>query len=362
MAIAYSSVNTHVRTANRRWPWLIMLSAVLIASALAAGAVKLQWPVLTEGSLQAVQHWLGLADAPSAVHSSQLYVFWYMRLPRVLFALLAGAALGYSGALCQGLFRNPLADPGLLGVTTGAACAAALSIVLAGSLPWSLSPALRGWLLPVAAFSGALITCLLLDAVARWLTPGSVTGLLLTGIAMNALAAAIIGICTYLSTDEQLRNLSFWTLGSLSAASWPALIALSIILLLSLQRLKRTAQALNAMSLGAQTAAHSGVNIAALRWRVILTVAILTGVVIAWCGAIGFIGLIAAHLVRMQYGADQRIVLPGAMLSGALVLLLADTLARTLALPAEIPVGILTALCGSPVLLMLLYQSRHRLY
>lgn len=361
MAIAFTAAHRSV-SSGRHWPLYSLLSALLIVTALAAGAVHLQWPVLAEASLQALQHWLGLAEAPSAMQSSQLYVFWYMRLPRVLFALLAGAALGYSGGLCQGLFRNPLADPGLLGVTTGAACAAALSIVFIGNLPWAVSPALRGWILPVAAFSGALLTCLLLDAVARWLTPGSVTGLLLTGIAMNALAAAVIGICTYLSTDEQLRNLSFWTLGSLSAASWPALLALSMILLLSLHRLKHTAQALNAMSLGAQTAAHSGVNIAALRWRVILTVAVLTGVVMAWCGAIGFIGLIAAHLVRMQRGADQRIVLPGAMLSGALVLLLADTLARTLALPAEIPVGILTALCGSPVLLWLLYQSRQRLY
>lgn len=354
-----------------RWNWsrtatglavLLGVFAISLWYSLNAGAIQLDWAKLVRYSWLSWQEGREAALALEPQGLSQAYVFWDMRLPRVLFALLVGAALGLCGALSQGLFRNPLADPGLLGVTTGAACAAALCIVLLSSLPFSLPEQWRSISLPLAAFAGALLTCLLLDSLARWLTPGSVSGLLLTGIALNALAAACIGVCTYLSNDEQLRNLSFWTLGSLAAASWPLLATLSLLLLLACIGLPRLARQLNALALGSEAAQQSGVAIHRLRWQVVLTVAILTGAAMAWCGAISFIGLVAPHWVRMLLGADQRRVIPGAMLSGALLLLLADTLARTLALPAEIPIGILTALIGSPVLLLLLRQSRRSLY
>ena len=147
-------------------------------------------------------------------------MLWHIRLPRAVFAMLVGASMGLAGALTQGLFRNPLADPGLLGVSAGAACAAALTIVLVSGPVLALPQAWRVWALPVAAFAGALGVCFTLDRVARWITPGSISGLLLTGVALNALAAAVIGLCTYLATDEQLRSLSFWTLGSLAGAQW----------------------------------------------------------------------------------------------------------------------------------------------
>ncbi len=349
---------------RRQLVWLALLSLVSLSCAYAvnAGAIALDWQVLARYSWHSWWQGRQAADVLEPHGLSQAYVFWDMRLPRVVFALLIGAALGLCGALSQGLFRNPLADPGLLGVTTGAACAAALCIVLLGSLPFSLPAHWRAFSLPLAAFAGALLTCLCLDSLARWLTPGSVSGLLLTGIALNALAAACIGICTYLSNDEQLRNLSFWTLGSLAAASWPLIACLSGLLILSCLGLKKLAQQLNALALGSDAAQQSGVALNRLRWQVVLTIAILTGAAMAWCGAISFIGLVAPHWVRMIAGADQRRVIPGAMLSGALLLLLADTLARTLALPAEVPIGILTALLGSPVLLLLLRQSRQTLY
>ena len=295
--------------------------------------------------------WAWLADEPA---SGSSFVLWELRLPRALLAAAVGAALGLAGALAQGLFRNPLADPGLLGVTSGAVCAAALVLTVFAAAAATLPPAARLWVLPAAAFTGALAVCLLLDRLARWLTPGSVSGLLLTGLALNALAMAVVGLCTYLATDEQLRSLSFWTLGSVAGASWPVVAVLATALAIGLWQGGRLAQALNALALGEGAAAHVGVDVAALRWRLIVIVALLCGLAVAWCGLIGFIGLMAPHLVRGAAGNDQRRVLPLAAAAGAVLLLLADTAARTVAIPAEVPVGIFTALIGAPMFLLLL--------
>ena len=285
------------------------------------------------------------------------YVLWNLRLPRILFALLIGAALGLSGALTQGLFRNPLADPGLLGVSSGAACAVALTIVLLGS-GLGLPATWRYWALPAAAFLGAIGVCLLLDKLARWLSGDAISGLLLTGIALNALAASVIGLCTYLATDEQLRNLSFWTLGSLAGANWGIVLVLGVMLALACWHATRLAQAMNALSLGEDAAAHVGIDVRRLRTQVVVAVALLSGFAVAWCGMIGFIGLVAPHMVRTAWGPDHRLVTPLSMGVGALLLLLADTAARTLAVPAEIPVGIFTALIGTPFFLALLSGVR----
>ncbi len=289
------------------------------------------------------------------------YVLWNIRLPRTLFSVLVGAGLGLSGSLTQGLFRNPLADPGLLGVTAGAACAAALTIVVLAGINLPIPVAWRIWLLPAAAFSGALGVCFTLDRVARWITPGSIAGLLLTGVALNALAAAVIGLCTYLATDEQLRSLSFWTLGSLGGANWFLVTLLTSLLVVVWWRVRQLVRAMNALALGESAAAHVGIDVSHLRSNVIVLVAVLTGFAVAWCGMIGFIGLIAPHLVRAWIGPDQRHVVPQSMLMGGLLLLVADTLARTVAIPAEIPVGIFTALLGSPVFLVLLRNARGRI-
>lgn len=290
--------------------------------------------------------------------TSGAYVLWNLRLPRILFAALVGAVLGLSGALTQGLFRNPLADPGLLGVTSGAACAAALTIVVLAGSGIDIPIAWRFWVLPLTAFAGAVGVCLLLDTVARWLTADSIAGLLLTGIALNALAAAIIGLCTYLATDEQLRSLTFWTLGSLAGGSWPLVGTLSVLLLAAIWYVRRLVSAMNALALGEAAAAHVGVNVRHLRRRVIILVALLSGFAVAWCGVIGFIGLVAPHIVRLVVGPDQRRMAPLAMLVGAIILLVADTTARTVAIPAEIPVGIFTALLGAPFFLVLLTSVR----
>jgi iron complex transport system permease protein len=302
---------------------------------------------------------LGLGEQRAGAGGA--YVLWNIRLPRALFSVLVGASLGLAGALTQGLFRNPLADPGLLGVSAGAACAAALTIVVVSGLNLPIPISWRVWLLPAAAFGGALGVCFTLDRIARWITPGSIAGLLLTGVALNALAAAVIGLCTYLATDEQLRSLSFWTMGSLAGGNWALAVLQASLLSLAWWRVRKLVRTINALSLGEAAAAHVGVDVCHMRSQVIVLVAVLAGFSVAWCGMIGFIGLIAPHLVRMWVGSDQRQVVPMSMLIGGLLLLVADTLARTVAIPAEIPVGIFTALLGSPFFLLLLRGARGRI-
>lgn len=331
-------------------PAWLLLTMLLVAAWLAvrSGAV----PVST-------QDWLApLTLVNDQTLSGGAYVLWNLRLPRALFAMLIGAALGLSGALTQGLFRNPLADPGLLGLTSGAACAAALTIVVLAGSGLVLPAEWRFWILPAAAFLGAISVCFALDRVARWLTADSIAGLLLTGVALNALAASVIGLCTYLATDEQLRSLSFWTLGSLAGASWMLVAVLLLMVVAAALQVRRLVNAMNALALGEATAAHIGIDVRHLRTHVIVLVALLCGFAVAWCGMIGFIGLIAPHIVRSAIGPDQRQVAPLSMLVGALLLLVADTVARTITIPAEIPVGVFTALLGAPFFMVLLAGIR----
>jgi len=331
----------------------VFISSVLIALVLFTsqlGAVHI-----------GLDDWVSLFKYGWDTQSGSSYVLWQLRLPRIVFSLLIGAALGLSGALTQGLFRNPLADPGLLGVSAGAACAVALGIVFLGDLNIPLLPEWRFWTIPVLAFSGAILVCFALDRIARWITPGSIAGLLLTGIALNALAAAIIGLCTYLATDEQLRNLTFWTMGSLSGSSWMLVIAAAVLFAFAWWRLHRMIAVMNVFALGESVAAHVGIEIGRIRMEIIFWVALLSGFTVAWCGMIGFIGLIAPNFARAWLGGDQRAVVPASMVLGAILLLLADTCARTIAMPAEVPVGIFTALLGAPFFILLLRSSRRQL-
>ena len=306
--------------------------------------------------------WISLINQSGDIQSGSSYVLWHLRLPRLVFALLIGATLGLSGALTQGLFRNSLADPGLLGVSAGAACAVALGIVILNDLNLLLVPQWRFWTIPALAFSGAILVCFALDRIARWITPGSIAGLLLTGIALNALAAAIIGLCTYLATDDQLRNLTFWTMGSLSGSNWFLVMAITVLFAFAWWRLRALILVINVFALGESVAAHVGIEISRVRMEIIFWVALLSGFAVAWCGMIGFVGLIAPNFARAWLGGDQRVVVPASMLLGGILLLLADTCARTIAIPAEVPVGIFTALLGAPFFILLLRSSRGQLF
>lgn len=329
------------------WPFAFALLALAIVVAANSGALR-----------------LGLGDWQALLNREQTQgamVLAQLRLPRVAFALAVGAALGLAGALSQGLFRNPLAEPTLLGIPSGAICAVALMLTVLSSWAGGLPAAWRPFAVPMAALLGAWVMCGLLQGLARLLVPGAVAGLLLAGLALNALTMAVVGLCTYLATDEQLRNLSFWQLGSLAQGSWLIAAALAVAVAGVLAMSRRWGQALNVLALGEAVAEQVGVPVARMRRMLVLALALLSGLAVAWCGLIGFIGLLAPHAARGLVGADARRVLPVAAWLGAVLLLVADTAARTLVVPAELPVGILTALLGAPVLFLLLKRAQREI-
>lgn len=287
-------------------------------------------------------------------------VFFNIRLPRVLLGLAAGAGLAMAGVLMQGLFRNPLADPGLIGVSSGAALAAAFSIVL-GALWWPELPrALGSWTLVAPAFGGGvLVTALVLGLAQVHGQAGSGMGLmLLVGIAVNALSGAGLGLLSYLASDEQLRSLQFWLLGSLGGARWSAVALVCTVVALAWALAWPLARPLNTLALGEAHAQWLGVNVARLQRQAVLAAALAVGAVTATTGIIGFVGLVAPHAVRLVTGPDHRVLLPVSALVGAALVLLADASARTLAPPAELPLGVLTALLGAPLLLALVRRAR----
>jgi iron complex transport system permease protein len=273
-----------------------------------------------------------------------------LRLPRVLMAILVGAALGCGGTAMQGLFRNPLADPGLIGVSSGAALGAVSVIVLGGS-------ALAGsFAVAVAAFAGGLLATLLVYAIGR--RRAGVATLLLAGVAIAAIAMAGVGLLTYLANENQLRDLTFWSLGSLGGATWARLAIVAPLMLLPLLLLPRMARALNALLLGEHEATLLGFRPRRLQPLLIGLVALAISAAVAMTGVIGFVGLVVPHLLRMVWGPDHRLLLPASALGGAILLVAADTLARTVVAPAELPIGVLTALVGGPFFLWLLLRSR----
>ncbi len=289
--------------------------------------------------------------------ANQQSVLLSIRLPRVLLSIAVGAALAISGAAMQGLFRNPLADPGLVGISSGAALAATATIVLGEALAPELPETARTLLLPVAAFLGSLATTFLVWRVATRSGHTAVATMLLAGIALNALTGAGTGVLTLLATDPQLRTLTFWTLGSLNGATWPALWIVLTMSAPALILIPRLSRALNALLLGEAEARHLGIEVERVKAAIVLLTALAVGATVAACGMIGFVGLAAPHLIRLLLGADHRVLLPGAALLGAALLVLADLAARTVVAPAEVPIGIVTTLLGAPFFLWLMVRE-----
>ncbi|MCX7205957.1 MAG: iron ABC transporter permease [Proteobacteria bacterium] len=270
-----------------------------------------------------------------------------MRLPRVLFGALAGAVLALTGAAMQALFRNPLAEPGLLGITSGASLGAVAAILLGGGSLMVLAP---------AAFAGSLIATALAYHLGKHYQ--GIAGLLLAGIAINAICFSLIGLMTYMADDNQLRSLTFWNMGSLAGGTWSLLSVLSPALLIISALILRHWRAMNALLLGEREAQHLGFPMKAIRRKLVLLTALLIGPLVAATGGIGFVGLVVPHLIRMVLGADHRRLLPASMLAGAIALVAADCVARLIAQPAELPIGIVTSLIGGPFFLWLLISRK----
>lgn len=303
-----------------------------------------------------------LADlfAAQAEPSQERLVFLNIRLPRLMLGVAAGMGLGVAGALMQGLFRNPLADPGLVGISSGAALAAGATIVLGASLFPDLPRALGSWTLVLAAFAGGLLVTFGVYMLAQGPGGTNVGLMLLAGVAVNALAGAGLGFLNFLATDEQLRNIQFWLLGSLGGARWSAVILVSVLVAVAVSIGWSRAGALNAIALGEAQASLLGVPVERVKRQAVLATALAVGAVTATTGMIGFIGLIAPHWVRLVAGPDHRIVIPASGLLGGALVLAADSVARTMLAPAELPLGVLTAVIGVPMFLGLLRHFKGR--
>ncbi|WP_425403677.1 FecCD family ABC transporter permease [Hwanghaeella sp.] len=325
--------------------FLVMLSAAAVALSFGAYPVNL---------LQVVA-----SLSTDEVDRAGLVIL-QVRLPRVVFGLLVGAALGGSGAALQVMFRNPLADPSLIGITSGAAFGAVSAIVVGGAL----IPGFMAWAsyyaIPAVAFIGASVATVLIVAIGQVNGRVDVALMLLAGIAINAIGQSGVGAMMFLADDQQLRTLSFWTLGSLAIAGWDALPVIAVAVLVPVGLLALNGASLNRLLLGDVEAAHLGVDVRRLKRLVVFSVALSVGAAVSFAGSIFFVGLVVPHLVRLLAGPDNRIVVPGSILGGASIMVLADLVARTAAIPQDIPIGLVLGAVGGPFFLWLLMARKRR--
>jgi heme transport system permease protein len=284
-------------------------------------------------------------------------IFLELRLPRAILCLLVGASLGVGGTLMQALFRNPIVEPGLVGTSSGAAFGSALYFVLGGVFHLGASL----WNLPLAACIGGVISTYLVFFLARSRDDGraSIVMLLLTGLAVNALFMSAIGFLSYIARDPQARSITFWSLGTLSGASWKAVQIVAISTIGGTVVALRYAKQLNALMIGEEEATYLGVNVNRLKWIILSINVLVVAVATAFTGVISFVGLIVPHLLRMMGGADNRFLIVGSALTGAMLLSLADLIARLSLRPAELPIGIVTSAVGVPIFLLLLRRRRY---
>ncbi|MBB0245321.1 iron chelate uptake ABC transporter family permease subunit [Streptomyces alkaliphilus] len=326
-----------------------LTAGVLLLSLLSAGIGAYHIPV--DDILSSAAHRLGVGGAP--LEQVPESVLWNIRLPRIVLALLVGASLGCAGALMQGVFGNPLAEPGVIGISSGAAVGAVASIAFGLTV-------LGSWTVTVGAFIAGLATVLVVYVLSRSAGRTEVVTLILTGIAVNAFAGALIGLSIFFADNAQISEITFWQLGSLAQATWPKVLAVLPCAALGLLVAPLYARRLDLLSLGERPARHLGVDVERMRIALIVLVALLTAAAVAVAGIITFVGLVVPHLLRMIAGPGHRFLIPGSALAGALVLLAADLAARTIAAPAEMPLGVLTALIGSPFFFWLLRRTRRR--
>lgn len=335
------------RDSRHGWLLIVMAGALIGAVLLnvGIGAVRID----PERVIAIIASHAGL-DTGIDFTRQQDAVLWSIRLPRVVLTGLVGAALAVSGAALQGIFRNPLADPSIIGVSSGAALGAVASIVLA------LTP-FGSWSLSIFAFTGGLITTAIIYRLARHGGRTDVVTLILTGIALNAICGAGTSFFIYLADDAQLRTITFWTMGSTGGATWKAVSIYLPFAATGLLLVPRWSSALNLLVLGEYEARHLGINTEHTRLALILLTATMTGASVAIAGTIGFIGLIVPHLIRLVAGPDHRLLIPVSALGGATLLLMADLFARTVVSPSELPLGTVTALLGGPFFLWMLHRT-----
>ncbi len=284
-------------------------------------------------------------------------IFIQLRVPRAILCLLVGACLGVGGTLMQALFRNPIVEPGLVGTSSGAAFGAALFYVFGALLKVSLG----GWTLPLAACTGGVLSTYLVFALAHTKNEGrsSILRLLLTGLAINALFMSGIGFLSYVARDPQARSIIYWNLGTLSGADWNSVLVVGVATVAGLLPAVVFAKPLNALMIGEDEAVALGVNVGRLKWMVLAINVLMVAVATAFTGVISFVGLVVPHILRILRGPDNRFLILGSALLGGTLLSIADLIARVLLRPAELPIGIVTAVVGVPVFLSLLRSREY---
>ncbi|MEM6464426.1 MAG: iron ABC transporter permease [Pseudomonadota bacterium] len=332
---------------------LAALLAVMAVLSLATGA--------SDASVFSVlKAWLApLVGSEIPLSTRDSIIIYDIRFPRMVLGVMIGASLAVCGAILQGLFRNPLADPGIVGVSAGGALGAVSMIVLGATVLAPISALFGIYALPLAAFFGSVVTTAVLYRIATRRGQTSVATMLLAGIALSALAAALTGIFIYMASDQQLRDLTFWGLGSIAGATWTKVAAAAPMIVIALCFSPFLAGGLNAMTLGEATARHMGLAVQRFKVTAIVVVAAATGAAVAVSGGIGFVGIVVPHLLRLLIGPDHRYLLPASALLGASLLLAADAVARVIVAPAELPIGIITAVVGAPFFLWILLNRRN---
>ena len=333
---------------------IALFMAICISLAMGAMQIPLKDVLLLLGSK------LGIGNSQQIAPQYQV-VLYLVRLPRVLLGLLVGAALGVSGAAVQAIFRNPLAEPGLIGISAGASLMAVIIIVMEGTLFAGLSVLLGYYLVSLGAFMGAVVAALAVYRLSKTDGRPNVATMLLVGIAINALAGAFTGLIIANAEDQQLRSITFWMLGSLAGATWQNVLSILPFVLIPLILLPTEGRRLNAFVLGEKQADQLGVRTSSVKLKVVILATMAVGAAVSVSGIIGFVGLLVPHLVRLIGGVDNRYVIPVSAIMGALVLCLADLLARIITMPIEQPIGVITALIGSPVFLYILIRDKKKL-
>lgn len=336
---------------------IILLSGFLLGTML----MSLTTGASGASGVNLLKSFLNLGDVDAAQVQRDKTIILNIRLPRLVLGMMVGAALAVSGVVMQGLFRNPLADPGLVGVSSGAGLGAVGVIVLGGTFLAPVTALLGIYTLQISAFLGGLLTTLILYRVATKSGQTAVATMLLAGIAIASLAGAITGVLVYLADDNQLRDLTFWGLGSLSGANWTKVWASGPIIVIAVVTTLFLSKGLNALTLGEATANHLGIPVQRLKHVAIVSVAAATGASVAVSGGIGFVGIVVPHLLRLVIGPDHRFLLPASALLGAAFLLISDVISRLVVSPAELPIGIVTASVGGPFFLWILLRRRNAL-
>ncbi|WP_010251157.1 FecCD family ABC transporter permease [Myroides injenensis] len=336
--------------------YAITLLVILIIIAIASIFIGVYQ--FEEGSINTITKILFTSQP---INPSDHYVFFDVRLPRILMAILTGAGLSLAGTCLQGMFKNPLASPDLIGITAGSVLFAAVTIVLGSYIKSVVPEVVHYSLLSIMSFIGAMITMTFVYKMSTTNGKTNVSILLLSGVAITALTGSATGLLTYISDEEELRNLTFWTLGSLAGATWNKVIILGIVIIASICLLINKGKSLNAMMLGERDASHLGIPVEKIKKRIVLLSALMVGTAVAFTGTIGFVGLIVPYILRLIFKSNYYFILPLSTVCGSILLLTADTISRTIVPPSEIPIGILTSIMGAPVFIAILVRFKKSL-